>query len=149
MTPPSIVDAPMLVRKVLEDFRSAISNRNAAAAIALLADDAVNYDLAPPLALDHKATHDSTILDRWFATWDGTIEIRAIEPKIAVDGDLACAFCLQHMAGRRTDGTTTDLWYRTTVLLRRAGGRWRIAHLHNSVPMAMDGSGKSKVDLTP
>jgi len=53
------------------------------------------------------------------------------------------------MTGRKTDGNDVDLWYRTTACLRRTSDGWRIAHLHNSVPFAMDGSGRALLDLRP
>jgi ketosteroid isomerase-like protein len=56
---------------------------------------------------------------------------------------------LSHMTGRKTDGNDVDLWYRTTACLRRTSDGWRIAHLHNSVPFAMDGSGRALLDLRP
>ena len=36
-----------------------------------------------------------------------------------------------------------------TACFRRDRGRWRIAHLHNSVPFAMDGCDKALLDLKP
>jgi hypothetical protein len=32
---------------------------------------------------------------------------------------------------------------------RRRDGHWKIAHMHNSVPFAMDGSRLALLDLTP
>ena len=64
-------------------------------------------------------------------------------------GDVAYAFGLQHMTGTKTDGEKVDLWFRATACFRREDGHWRITHMHNSVPFAMDGSGKALLDLKP
>ncbi len=53
------------------------------------------------------------------------------------------------MTGTRTDGEHTDLWFRETVCLRKASGRWKITHEHNSVPLYMDGTDRAAADLTP
>jgi ketosteroid isomerase-like protein len=42
-----------------------------------------------------------------------------------------------------------DMWYRTTMCLQKASGRWRIACDHSSVPFYMDGSYRAAVDLKP
>jgi hypothetical protein len=51
----------------------------------------------------------------------------------------------RHDPGRRA----VALWFRATLAVRRIAGAWRIAHIHTSVPMAMDGSGRALADLTP
>jgi ketosteroid isomerase-like protein len=53
------------------------------------------------------------------------------------------------MTGTKTDGEEVDLWFRATACFRREDGRWRITHMHNSVPFAMDGSGKALLSLRP
>jgi PhnB protein len=68
---------------------------------------------------------------------------------IIVGGDVAYAYGLQHMTGTKTDGEEVDLWFRATVCLRREDGRWRITHMHDSVPFAMDGSEKALLHLKP
>jgi ketosteroid isomerase-like protein len=42
-----------------------------------------------------------------------------------------------------------DMWYRTTLCLRKAGGRWQIVCDHASVPFYMDGSYRAAVALKP
>jgi ketosteroid isomerase-like protein len=53
------------------------------------------------------------------------------------------------MTGTKTDGQKVDLWFRATACLIRRTGRWRIEHVHNSVPFAMDGSYRALLDLKP
>jgi len=53
------------------------------------------------------------------------------------------------MTGTKTDGARGDLWFRATACFRREDGAWKITHVHNSVPFAMDGSGCALLDLRP
>lgn len=137
------------IRALLQDLASAIRSRDAAAAIAPLADDAVTFDLAPPLRMGPEATHDPAGIEQWFATWKGPIISQTHDLEVAVDGDVAYAFGLQHMTGTKIDAREVDLWFRATACFRREAGRWRITHMHNSVPFAMDGSDKALLDLKP
>jgi ketosteroid isomerase-like protein len=61
------------------------------------------------------------------------------------------AFChgLTHMTGTKTDGAQVDLWFRSTVGLRRTAAGWQITHEHESTPFYMDGSDRAATDLTP
>lgn len=137
------------IRSLLNDFTGAIHNKDAASVIALLTQDAVAFDLAPPLVQRAEATHDPALLEEWFQTWKGPINSDSHDLKIEVGGDVAYAHGLQHMTGTKVSGERPDLWFRATACFRRENGQWRIAHMHNSVPFAMDGSAKALLDLKP
>ena len=49
--------------ELLDAFTHALFTKDAAGAIAPLADDAVTFDLAPPLQLGPKGTHDPVRLE--------------------------------------------------------------------------------------
>ena len=134
---------------LLDAFTRALYNKDAAGAIAPLADDVVAFDLAPPLRLGPDVMHDAAHLEEWFATWNGPIISEPAERTIVVDGDVAYAYGLQRMTGTKTDGEEVELWFRATACFRRDDGRWRITHMHNSVPFAMDGSDRALLDLKP
>jgi ketosteroid isomerase-like protein len=88
-------------------------------------------------------------LESWFATWREAIGYEF--PGLSVTAGADVAFChgLIHLTGRRTDGLESDTWFRSTLCLRKVEGVWKIAHLHQSVPMYMDGSLRAAVDLKP
>jgi uncharacterized protein (TIGR02246 family) len=109
------------------------------------APDAVIYDLAPPLGR-RGMNHDSVAA--WLAGWDGPIQIDARDVNLTVDGNLAFVSALNRMRGR-IGGVDQDMWFRTTMCLRKIGGRWRIICDHSSVPFYMDGSYRAAVDLKP
>jgi PhnB protein len=137
------------VRRVIEELAAAIRSKDAKAAVALYADDVVAFDLAPPLAIEAQEERDPANLQKWFDTWAGPIETRPHRITVRVGGDIAYAFGLRHMTGTKTDGQKVDLWFRATTCLIRRTGRWRIEHVHNSVPFAMDGSYRALLDLKP
>jgi ketosteroid isomerase-like protein len=137
------------VRQVLADFTTAIRDRDAAAMIAPLTDDAVTFDLAPPLRLGPATARDPDRLELWFSSWDSPIVSEPRDVTVEVSGDLAYAYGLQHMTGKKRGGEEVDLWFRATVCFRREAERWRITHMHNSVPFAMDGSEKALLHLKP
>jgi PhnB protein len=137
------------IAEVLDAFTRALHDRDAEAAIAPLTGDAVTFDLAPPLRNGPEQTHDPRPLKEWFATWTSPIVSEPHERTIVVGDGVAYAYCLQHMTGTKTDGEQVDLWFRATACFRKEHGQWKISHMHNSVPFAMDGSGKALFDLKP
>ena len=137
------------IHRVLAEFTEAIRNKDAAGMIAPLAEDAVTFDLAPPLRMGPAMAHDPGRLEHWFATWDSPIVSEPRDLTVEVSGDLAYAYGLQHMTGKKKGGDEVDLWFRATACFRREADGWRITHMHNSVPFAMDGSEKALLDLEP
>src|SRR5690606_27924999 len=109
------------------------------------ASDAVIYELAPPLA---RRGMDRDNIAAWLAGWEGPIQIDSRDINLAVDGTLAFVSALNRMRGRQ-GGEDQDMWYRTTLCLRKSDGRWRIVSDHASVPFYMDGSYRAAVDLKP
>lgn len=137
------------INDLLDGFTRAIHDKNARAVVAFYARDVVAYDLAPPLRLEGEAVRDPRHIQQWFDTWDGPIVSEPHQLEIVVGGDVAYAFGLRHMTGTKTDGKRADLWFRATACFRREDGTWKITHVHNSVPFAMDGSDRALLDLRP
>ena len=137
------------IRKRLEERALVIGARDARAALRYYSDDVVNFDLAPPLAQRGREATDPAELQGWFDTWGGPIGLEFDQLDVRAAGDLAFAFGLLHMTGKRTDGSDTDIWARFTACLERRSGAWMIVHEHQSFPTMMDGSGKSASDLRP
>ena len=137
------------IRALVEARNAAVRRRDAERAIAPLSEDVVAYDLQPPLRFVGAAARDAGGVAEWLATWDGPVSIEMPGPAVAVDGDLAFAHGLSRMRGTKRGQGPSELWFRTTLCLRRVAGAWSIVHEHNSVPMMMDGSGRAAIDLEP
>lgn len=142
-------DDQQQILAVLREQEAATGRGDAASVVAPIADDAVSYDLPPPLEYRGAAARDTGELDQWFATWKDGVAVELADPTVLVDGDLAVVFGLSRMRGTKRDSGAVDIWNRRTVALQRRGGTWRIVHDHNSYPMLMDGSGKAALDLKP
>ena len=133
------------IEAVLQQLVGAHADHDADAIADSYAPDAVIYDLAPPL---RRRGMDRDSIATWLAGWEGPIRIDSRDVDLAIDGDLAFVSALSRMRGRQ-GGEDQDMWYRTTLCLRKAGGRWRIVCDHASVPFYMDGGYRAAVDLKP
>ncbi|TBW03656.1 SgcJ/EcaC family oxidoreductase [Azotobacter chroococcum] len=131
------------IEVLFQKVARAHADHNADAIVDAYAPDAVIFDLAPPLGR-RGMNRDSVAA--WLGGWDGPIQIDARDVNLTVDGDLAFVSALNRMRGRQ-GGEDQDMWYRTTMCLRKTSGRWRIVHDHSSVPFYMDGSYRAAVDL--
>jgi PhnB protein len=137
------------IAELLDAFAAALHAKDARAAIACYAREVVAYDLAPPLRTETAAMHDPAHLQQWFHTWSSPIVSEGRDLEIAVGGDVAYAHGLRHMTGTKKGGQRVDLWFRATACFRREQDQWKITHMHNSVPFAMDGSDRALLDLKP
>ena len=136
------------IRQVIDERIAAIRDKDAARAIACLADDVVAFELAPPLSLAADAVREKPA----FAAWLAGFEEMGIEMRdLAIEADRRVGFAraLHHLTGTRVGGRPVSLWLRSTLCFRREPDGWRIAHAHSSVPMLMDGSFKAAIDLAP
>jgi ketosteroid isomerase-like protein len=103
------------IRALFKRLARAHADHDADAIVEAYAPNAVIYDLAPPLG--HRGmSHDS--VTTWLAGWEGPIRIDARDVTLTVDGDLAFVSSLNRMRGRQ-GGEDQDMWYRTTVCLRK------------------------------
>ena len=137
------------IRALLNDRAAAITARDARRAVAHYAPGVVSFTLAPPLRQAGNEALDPAGIEGWFRTWGGPIGYDIGEPVIEAGDDVAFCHGLTHMTGTKTDGEQVDLWFRSTVGLRRTAGGWRITHEHDSTPFYMDGSGLAANDLRP
>ena len=139
-------DDQVAIRSILGDRTNAMFGKVPDLALQAFADDAVSYDLAPPLRY---VGTDKAKLQAWFDTWDGPIGWAMGELIVEIGGDLAIARGLGHMVGEKKGGENVDLWTRVTICFARRDGRWKITHQHTSVPFLMDGSYKAATHLKP
>jgi len=133
------------IEAVFEQLARAHADHDAHTIAETYAADAVIYDLAPPLGRQGM-THDSVAA--WLAGWEGPILIDMRDVILTVEGEMAFLSAFSRMRGRQ-GGEDQDMWYRSTICLRKTSGRWRIVCDHSSVPFYMDGSYRAAVDLKP
>jgi ketosteroid isomerase-like protein len=141
------------IRQLIEAHSEALRAKDAARILEPLAERVTLYELQPPLEYRDGAARDLQALEKWLDTWEGPVEVEMPDPAIAVNGDLAFAFGLQRMRGKKKGGIEkggqVELWFRSTLCFERQRGQWRVVHQHDSVPFRMDGSEKAALDLKP
>jgi ketosteroid isomerase-like protein len=133
------------VRLTIQARAAAIGNKRPDDVRSTFAPDAIGYFVEPPL----RQSPQQEDLEGWFSTWRGPIGYEVRELHFALGGDIAYCHCLSHLTGARVNESDTDFWFRETLCLARAGTRWLITHIHESVPMLMDGSNMAAVTLKP
>ena len=89
--------------------------------------------------------HTAGIGALWY---DGPVGYDIRDLRITAGYDTAFASYLYRVTGTMTNGSTVDMWVRSTVCLRKSGGDWLIVHEHTSVPFDAE-SGRAALDLTP
>jgi PhnB protein len=137
------------IRALIEARADAMRRKDAAAAIALLADDIVAFEMVPPLALPAAAARNEAGMAAWFDSWDGPITVEIRDLVIHAGGDIAFSHSLNRLAGTRIGGAKTDVWMRSTLGFRRTPNGWRIVHGHTSVPFDPADGFKARLDLKP
>jgi PhnB protein len=137
------------IRALLQDRAAAITAKDARQAVASYAPEVVSFILAPPLRYAGDEVCDPAGMSSWFETWDGPIGYDIGEPVIEARDGVAFCHGLTHLTGTKTDGVRVDLWFRSTVGLRRSAAGWQITHEHESTPFYMDGTNRAATDLKP
>jgi uncharacterized protein (TIGR02246 family) len=133
------------IRSLLDRRARALRIKDARGVLSCQADDFVHFSLAPPL----QSETDAAGLEAWFATWDGPIGYETRALAVATGEDVAFCHGLSRLTGTKIGGEKADVWFRTTLGLRKLDGAWKIVHEHESVPFYMDGSFKAAVNLKP
>lgn len=148
-TRPTESDARREIGALIAEFAAATGAKDPDRVMALFAPNDVQFILAPPLQYDRGHPWGRAALAAWFDTFDGPLTIDVRDPTIFAGGDVAFAHYLGCLSARSLQGEDFSLWHRMTLGLRRIDGRWRIAHVHQSVPFEMDGSFQAAVGLEP
>ena len=106
------------VRSVIDSWALAMRIKDAAGVVAHQAPDFVQFDLAPPLRL---VGADPKGLQDWFGTWRGQIGYEIRDLHVTVGDNVAFCHGLTHLTGSRTDGSESNVWFRNTLCLCKAG----------------------------
>jgi ketosteroid isomerase-like protein len=133
------------IRAATESRANAIRSKDVQGVLPNFTEDSVGFFFEPPL----QQSPLKEDLAGWFATWRGPIGYEISNLKIAVSDNVAFSHSLSRLTGTRTDGESTDLWFRETLCFQKIDDQWRIVHIHESVPMYMNGSLKAAINLKP
>ena len=137
------------IKAVIAERVEAMRTKDAARAMATMSEDAVAFELAPPLRLGPDQARDEAGLAAWFQGWESGVDVEVARLTVAASGDVGFAHSLNRLSGTRTDGRQVSFWMRSTLGFRKQGDQWKIAHGHTSVPFHMDGTFRAAMDLEP
>ena len=136
------------IRQLIDNRIAAMRRKDAEAAVSRIADDAVTFELTPPLVQPLGTAADADALAAWLDGFE-ELDVEVRDLAIEAEGTVAFAHALHHLTGTRTGGRNVSLWMRSTLGLRHDIAGWIIVHAHTSVPFYMDGSFRAAVDLEP
>ena len=135
------------IRELIEERVRAIRAKDVDALMSDHAPDVVIFDALDPLRyVGSEAVRERA--GQWLSWYRGPVGYEVRDLSVTA-GDVA-AFChyLYRVTGTMTNGSEVDMWVRSTVCFRKAGGAWVVAHEHASVPFDAE-SGKASVKLKP
>jgi uncharacterized protein (TIGR02246 family) len=135
------------VRQRVEEYATAIRDRDLGRLMSLYAPAIVSFDLNPPLryaGTDNKRQ----AWQEFFAAYRGQVGYDIHELSVTTDDELAFVHSLNHVTGMQPRGHKADLWVRWTACFQRIDGAWRIVHDHVSVPADLK-HGRALLDLKP
>jgi ketosteroid isomerase-like protein len=141
-------EATDAIRRLIDERIAAMRAKDAHALVSSLAEDAVAFEMVPPLALPPVAARDEEGIAAWLAGFQ-EIAVEARDLRIEADDRIGFAHALHHLTGTRVDGREVGIWMRSTLCFRREAGKWKIAHAHTSVPFYPGPESKAAIDLQP
>jgi len=145
----TLSDDEKQIRELIEAKAAAVRAKDPTGMTAPYAEQAVVFDLAPPLRQPRDA-RDPGPVARWLSTFAGPLDYEVRDLDVSIGGDVAFCTSLNRLGGTPAGADDAfELWHRVTLGLRKADGRWRITHEHESVPFEMDGSERASLSLKP
>ncbi|WP_069166759.1 YybH family protein [Nocardia altamirensis] len=135
------------IQRVIDTWVGAFRDRDVAAALGVHAEDAVSFDIVPPLRYIGTEAYRQPWVET-FENFVGPIEVELRDLDITVGTDLAFSRSLNRMTGTMRSGDLVDLWYRWTACFQKRDGQWLIVHDHTSAPTNF-ADGTAVLDLEP
>lgn len=134
------------IRDLLKIWVEATRTKDTDGIIACQSETIRTFSLAPPLEV---TGNDRAGLQAWLDTWEGGLEFEIRNTDLRLGGDTAWCSALAYLAGSKIGQPKSGFWFRLTIAFAREDGRWRIVHVHESLPFAMDGQPLAVFDLQP
>lgn len=135
------------IRRLFEEWTSAVLEKNVDKLMTFYAPDVVAFDMIPPLQFIGIDAYRKS-WQTGFACMPGAIEIETRDLRLTVGEDTAFCHRLVRMGGASNDGENCDCWMRWTVGLQKIDECWRITHEHVSVPINPE-SNQALTNLKP
>ncbi|HEX4580997.1 MAG TPA: SgcJ/EcaC family oxidoreductase [Acidobacteriaceae bacterium] len=123
------------IRNIVEDWASAVRERNLPAVLRHHSPDILMFDVPPPF--------QSKGIEAYRKTWDlffscapdpAVFDIK--EMQVIAGRDVAFVTAAMRCTEREAGGEDVELDFRLTIGLHKVDGKWLIVHEHHSVPAA-------------
>jgi uncharacterized protein (TIGR02246 family) len=121
------------IRQLMEDWRSALANRDLDKLVQHYSPDVLFFDVIPPYQIRGVAAYRRT-WEQMFPHLPPRISVQQRDVEITVGGDLAISHFITRLVDADTNENAAAGWVRVTVCYQRQQGAWRVIHEHVSVP---------------
>jgi ketosteroid isomerase-like protein len=123
-----------VIRRVIEDWASAVRVKNIGKVIAHHTDDMVMFDVPPPVVVRGLSAYRRTWSPffKWQEQGDGTFDI--VELDITAGDTVAFATAVLRCGSKAELAKDNRPRLRLTIGLRKVRNTWKIAHEHHSFP---------------
>lgn len=135
------------VHQFLEEFAGAIRSGNLDRIISFYSSDIVAFACPAPLENRGIGHYRATWESSFVSNFSFPIECSFEKQKMMVSGELSVCHSLFELNAQTVKGEMAHHWLRSTIVVQRVNGEWKITHEHNSVPV--DEDGKGMLDLGP
>jgi ketosteroid isomerase-like protein len=120
------------IRQLVEDWASAVRNKDIEKILAHHSEDIVMYDVPEPFQSVGIGAYRKT-WDLFFAfTKTGIFDIQELH--IIADEYVAFCFAAMKCADKSNTEDFVDLDFRLTIGLKKINNQWMIVHEHHSIP---------------
>lgn len=120
------------IRDVLTEWHAAFCRKDADALCALYAPDAVLFDAIPPFSAGPEGMRGKLV--GCFPYFPDGFAIETRDLTVRVGGDVAATHCLWRFTDLPPGHPAGRHWLRSSTVLQKIDGRWRIIHDHCSAP---------------
>lgn len=135
------------IRDLLNKRTEATRRKDVGALMESFDSDVLSFDVIDPLQFKDSAAIKER-MEQWFSTFEGSIDLDINDLHITANDEIGFCSGLNHVHGTKLDGVVLDMWWRSTICLKKINGKWQILHQHNSVPFNTE-TGKASIGLKP
>lgn len=124
-----------VLRQRLNGIAAAIRAKDVDALMTFYASDVVVFDIRPPLGVRGAAAYRQNF-ERWFASFEGSLDFELHDLRIAAGEGAAFSHYLGLVSGARSADHRSGYWVRGTTCFERRDGEWLVTHEHISTQTA-------------
>ena len=122
------------IRRIIEEWASAVRARDISGVIAHHTDDVLMYDVPPPTAVRGVFAYTATWPPFFKALAEGGAAFDIVELQISAGDTVGFATALLRCGSKEELAKDPTVRLRLTIGLRKVDGAWNIAHEHHSFP---------------